>query len=236
MRIAVCDDNKAFCGALCNMLEEQFAARQWDCDYAMFSSGDALLASDLTDVQVVFLDIDMPGVNGMETARLLREQSEDVIIVFVTAFAEYALKGYWVGAMLYLLKESLDEQLGPCVDAVIEKLSDGRKYVKVQTPDKFMNVRVKDILYFEGTSVKRVMLHTVNSGPVACMGRMEDYEARLAGFDFLRIQKGYLVNMRHVEDIRNYTAKLTDGEALAVSRKDYSEITRRYVTWKARLL
>lgn len=234
MRIAVCDDNEPFCGAFCDRLEEQFTAKRWEFDYEIFLSGDALLASDLTDVQVVFLDIDMPGTDGMETARLLREKSEDVIIIFVTAFPEYALKGYWVGAMLYLLKESLDEQLPACVGAIIEKLSDIRKYIKVQTPDKFLNMYIKDILYFEGTPAKRVILHTRTGEPVACIGRLGEYENRLTELDFLRIQKGYLVNMRHIEDIRNYTAKLTDGEALRVSRKDYSEITRRYVTWKVR--
>ncbi len=236
MKIAVCDDNKAFCEAFANKLEAQFEAKGWDFDYAEFSSGGALLAADLTDVQAVFLDIDMPGVNGVETARLLRERSEDMIIVFVTAFPEYALKGYWVGALLYLLKESVDEQLPACVDAVIEKLSDGRKYVKVQTTDAFLNLRVKDILYFEGTATKRVVLHTLAAEPVTCIGRLGEYGARLTEYDFLRIQQSYLVNMQHILDIRNYAAKLTNGEILRVSRKDYSEITRRYVTWKARQL
>ena len=234
MKIAVCDDNKAFCETFTNKLETQFMARGWDFDFAAFSSGNALLAADLADVQAVFLDIDMPGVNGMETARLLRERSEDVIIVFVTAFPEYALKGYWVGALLYLLKESVDEQLPACVDAVIEKLSDGRKYIKVQTADAFLNLRVKDILYFEGTSAKRVVLHTLTAEPATCMGRLGEYEARLAEHDFLRIQQSYLVNMQHILDIRNYAAKLTNGEILRVSRQDYSAVAKRFVTWKVR--
>ena len=234
MKIMICDDNAAFCDLFSRMLEEQFTARDWPCDYGVLTSGAALLSADMTDVAVVFLDIDMPGVDGMETARRLREKSKDLLIVFVTAFPQYALEGYNVEALRYLLKDDLAGQLVPCVDAILEKLSDHRKYIKVQTPDRFLTVSLEDIVYYEGTVSRRVLLHVREGEPIECMGRIGDYEARLACDDFLRIQRSFLVNMQYIEDIRNYWATLTGGETLAVSRKDYSAITRKYVTWKVR--
>ncbi len=234
MKVAICDDDGAFCDLFSRMLEEQFTARHWPCDYAVFSSGDALLAADLTDAAAVFLDIDMPGPDGMQTARRLRERSRDMLIVFVTALDRYAVEGYSVEAFRYLLKDDLDRQLGPCVDALLEKLSERRRYIKVQTPDRWMTVSLEDIRYFEGTVSRRVLLHLRQGEPLECMGRIGDYAQKLAGDDFLRIQRSFLVNMQIIEDIRNYRAALTGGESLAVSRKNYSDITRRYVTWKVR--
>ena len=234
MKVAICDDDGAFCDFFSRMLEEQFTARHWPCDYAVFSSGTALLASDLTDVAAVFLDIDMPGPDGMQTARQLRAKSSEVLIVFVTALDRYAVEGYSVEALRYLLKDDLDRQLGPCVDALLEKLSGRRRYIKVQTPDRWMTVSLEDIRYFEGTVSRRVLLHLRQGPPMECMGRIGDYAQKLAGDDFLRIQRSFLVNMQIIEDIRNYRAALTGGESLAVSRKNYSEITRRYVIWKVR--
>ncbi len=79
MKVVICDDDAAFCDLFSRMLEEQFTAKQWPFDYVVFTSGQALLVSDLTDVQIVFLDIDMPGVNGMEAAHQLREKSKELI-------------------------------------------------------------------------------------------------------------------------------------------------------------
>ena len=234
MKVVICDDDATFCDLFSRKLEEQFAAKQWPSDYVVFTTGQALLASDLTDVQIVFLDIDMPGLNGMEVAHQLREKSKELIIIFVTAFPQYALEGYNVEALRYLLKDDLEKQLPVCVDAILKKLSAHRSYIKIQTPDKLVTVSLDEVLYFEGTISRRVLLHLRNSAPVECMGRVADYEARLAEDGFLRIQRSFLVNMQFIEDIRNYKATITGGETLAVSRQDYKEITRQYVTWKVR--
>lgn len=233
MKIAVCDDDAAFSKVFCQMLEEQFALKDWDCDCQVFSSGRALLNADLEEVQTVFLDVDMPGMGGIDAARRLRERYPSLLIVFVTAFPEYAVEGYCVDALRYLLKESLASQLPECVDAIESRLTSGQGCIRVHTGDRAAVVRLEDVIYLEGTTLRRVVLHMANGTSLECMGRLGEHEKELAGQDFLRIQKSYLVNMRHIEDIRNYTAILTSGEALRVSRQGYSEVCRRFVMWKA---
>lgn len=236
MKVAICDDNKAFCEAFYHMLKEQFAIRDWVLDCEVYSSGQALLNADLTDVQVIFLDIDMPEINGLETALRLREQYRELIIVFVTAFPEFAVEGYCAEALRYVLKEYLSEQLPSCIKAIDEKLSSGRRYIKIQTPNKLLVVRLKDILYFEGTSHHRVLLHTRTDATAECSGQLGEYEEQLKDQDFLRLQKSYLVNMWHIEKICNYTATISNGDVLRVSRHDYGEICKRFVMWKGKQL
>lgn len=108
----------------------------------------------------------------METAGKLREKSKDLLIVLVTAFPQYALEGYKVGVLRYLLKDDLASKLGPCVDTILKKLSDRRKYIEIQTPDKFVTVSLEDILYFEGTISRRVLLRVRASVPIECKGRI----------------------------------------------------------------
>ena len=232
MKVVVCDDDLAFCKILSQKIEEQFAIRDWPYSCGVFSNGQELLNADLSDVQIVFLDIDMPGINGVETARQLRVKYTELIIVFVTAFPEYAVEGYSVEALRYLLKDSLSEQLPVCLDAAGNKLFAKQQYMKIQTANRLMIVRLDELLYFEGTAHHRVILHTHADKSLECLGQLGEYEKQLADKDFLRIQKSYLVNMWHIEDIRNYTAMISNGDILRVSRQAYREICKKYVMWK----
>lgn len=234
MKIVMCDDDPMFRKIFRDMLEEQFALKDWTYSCEVFSSGHDLLNADLSEVQVVFLDIDMPDIKGLEVARHLREKHSDLILVFVTAFPEYAVEGYSVEALRYLLKESLREQLPACLDIIAAKLNANQRMIKIQMPDRLKIVRLEDILYFEGTAHRRVVLHTKTGDPVECLGQLGEYERQLVDKDFLRIQKSYLVNMWHIEDIRNYSAAISNGEMLRVSRQAYSEICKQYVMWKGK--
>ena len=122
MRIMVCDDNELFLSAFKQKIEDYCAKKDWECQIGVFSDPKKILNESIKDVEIVFLDIDMPNRNGLDIARELRSQSEDLIIVFVTGFLEYAPKGYTVGAFRYLLKTDIDNSLINCLDDIWEKL------------------------------------------------------------------------------------------------------------------
>lgn len=236
MKVVVCDDEPMFRKAFCRMLEDQFAVNDWTYSCDTYSSGQELLCADLSNVQVVFLDIDMPGLNGLDVARQLRVKYANIIIIFVTAFPEYAVRGYCVEALRYLLKKNLSLELPDCLNAIKEKIISNELTIRVQAPGQMVNIRMQDILYFEGTDRRRVVLHRQSSVPMECMGQLGDYDERLKGQGFLRIQKSYLVNMYHLGSIRNYEARLSNGEILKVSERSYGKICREYALWKGRQL
>lgn len=237
MNFVLCDDNPTFLKELHYAIQQHCAIRDWACDCMCYNHPKDLLSADLSGCHVLFLDIDMPGVNGLDAAKLLRQKYPDLFIVFVTAYIEYAPAGYHVDAFRYLLKPNLSVELPACLDAIWEKLFVSQDSIQVQRLDQLVCVRLKDILYIEGTAYRHVLLHTIHSStPWECIGKLSNFDAQLAEKGFLRIQKSFLVNMWHTVDIRNYYAHLDNGEALKVSQQNYSTICRQYVIWKGQSL
>ena len=236
MKVVICDDIPEFLRIFRRKLDDQFARRDWPLQCEMFSSGKALLEQDLTDVHAVFIDIDMPGINGLDTARQLRARYDDLVIVFVTAFVQYAVDGYSAEALRYLLKDRLDEMLPGCLDAINEKVFTTQETTPIQTLSHSMTVRLRDILYFEGTPHRHSILHSYPQGTVECLGKLTDFDARLSQKGFLRIQKSFLVNMKYIEDMRNYSVLLTTGETLSTSRKTFRQLYTDYIKWKGHVI
>lgn len=238
MRIAVCDDNAAFLDKLLREIAHWSALADMNNQYIRFQSGLTLQESDLSAVQVLFLDIEMPNCNGLDVARKIRSKYPDLLIVFVTNWIEYAPSGYQINAFRYLLKNRLSEELPHCMNDLCQKISENCRSVFIPTRDRDLSVLVKDILFFEGTPNRCVLMHCNGSAdnPVVCTGKLSDYEARFREHGFLRIQKSYLVNMSHIVRIRNQYAYLQNGKTLKVSEKNYSEICRTYLIWRGQTL
>ena len=234
MTFALCDDNNAFLDSLYESIMNYCAYHDWTCTIRRFNSPENLLKTDLSTIQVVFLDIDMPEISGIDVAKRIRINYPDLIVVFVTGFIKYAPKGYCVNAFRYLLKNQLAEELPLCMDSIWEKLFVHHESILIEQPEQTLQLRICDILYFEGTSKRRVLLHTVQSkSPVReCIGKLSEYDAKLASKGFLRIQKSYLVNMAHIIKIKSYIATLDSGEKLSVSEHNYNQICQQLALWK----
>ena len=237
MKFVLCDDHRPFMQELLDALEHYCSIKDWTFTHRCYHSTAHMLAADLSDVQVVFLDVDMPEINGIEAARTLRARYPDIIIVFVTAYIEYAPAGYSVEAFRYLLKQNYREMLPDCLDAVWEKLYVGNQSLSILHRGQPMQIRLRDILYFEGTAQRHVLIHTsISAEALEIAGRLADYEKQMKDKGFLRIQKSYLVNMFHIRSLRNYKAILSDGQSLKVSQQNYAEVRKTYVLWKGRQL
>jgi DNA-binding LytR/AlgR family response regulator len=234
MKIAILDDDALFTKELDRLIRLCCAQRDWPLECQIFHSAKSFLAEDLSSIQVAFLDIDMPDLSGLEVARILRQTYPELILVFVTAWIQYAPAGYCVNALRYLLKNQLAEEIPPCLDAIQEKLFENKETILVEQADATVEIALKDILYFEGTARRRVLLHTQNAHTPAmeCVGKLSDYAQRLESRGFLRIHKSFLVNMYYIDRIVNYTALLRNGVKIKVSEKNYKEICQQYVLWK----
>ena len=171
----------------------------------------------------------------------LREKYPELIIVFLTAFLQYAPDGYKVRAFRYLMKEDLSSaDVMECLDDVWRELFASSESIEVtDTEHNLLCFRLRDVLYCSGTPKRHTVFHiskTNETACVECVGKLSGYEEQLRGHGFLRIQKSFLVNMFHIDRIANYTARLSSGETLKVSARHYQSICSEYLRWRGATL
>lgn len=133
LSIAICDDEEFFRITEKQLILKYMAGKNCECMIDMYESGKELLAlkSAISQYHIIFLDVNMEEIDGIETAKEIRKITKDVFIVFVTAFITYALEGYKVDAVRYLIKdhESLEKAMTECMDTILEKMVN-LKYVE----------------------------------------------------------------------------------------------------------
>lgn len=236
MKIAICDDNQAFSKYLYGKLVNYFAQIDKQCQCEIFATPASLIAADLAATHVIFLDVDMPGMNGIDVARKLRITYPDIFIVFVTGWIKYAPAGYCVSAFRYLLKQRLDDELFQCLDDIRDKIARSQEQIQLQGREWPVEIALTDIIYFEGSAYRMVQLHTLDGKTIECRGKLLEIEDTLKNKGFLRIQKSFIVNMHHILQIKNYKAYLRDGTTLKTTERNYSEICSQYLIWRGQQL
>ena len=216
MRIAVCDDEELFRIEFKAVLDKLLINSEYDID--TFSDGENLYRAFLSSpYDLVFLDIEMPGIDGITLAKRLRADSENVIIVFLTSHIEYALEGYEVNALRYLTKPVDTTKLRE----VLRYIDDRKKkssQIMIKEDGEEIIIDLNDILYMEAmdknvrivTSVKEYITR-YNIG---------DYEEELKNNGFFRIHRGYLISLSRVRKIANNAVILDNDVSLPVSRSN----------------
>ena len=237
MNIAICDDERNFAKMLKDYISEYAAIHDFTNHVELYFSPTQLLRADLSKCDVVFLDIEMPGIDGIETARQLRQQYDELLLVFITGWIKYAPDGYRVNAFRYLLKKSLPEDLWLCLDEIQEKLFENTECISLRSKERELEIPLKNIVYFEGTRQKNVLVYLKHElPPIECYGKISEMDELLQEKGFLRIQKSFLVNMAYIEKIRNYKARLRNGTELKVSERQYQSVNQQYLIWRGHML
>lgn len=225
MRIAICDDDARGRERIRTLLEKEFSQAQT----REFDSGMKLLENVEEGWQpdIVLLDIAMEGMDGMETARRLKERS-DAILIFVTGVKEQVFQAFDVGAFHYLMKpvdqNKMTDVLKRAVQEV-EKRQTAPRYLLVKTEGSHRRVPVEDILYVENSG-RKVILHT-RTGCLEYYERMNHLEEVL-GEGFYRCHRGYLVALSAVDGYDHESITVAGGEKIYLAKQKYSEFVKLY--------
>ena len=233
MQIAVCDDEKE----IRDMFEEKIRRICPKADLTLYKSGKELLLSEGSP-DIVLLDIQMPGKNGMETARELRRNNKKAIIIFVTALEDYVFEAFDVGAFHYLVKPFDDRKFEKVfMDAVaqleerkeLEAVNIKRKVpsLMITTGGKHITVNSEDIIYAEVFD-RKIVLHTIYED-IEYYGKMKELEKKV-GDGFYRSHRAYLVNFNFIKKYDATTIYLENGQAL-MAKKNYHEFVKCYLRY-----
>ena len=216
MRVAVIDDEREERERMQSFLErfaEEFSRK---IEVSQFTCGDELLREYSYDFDILIFDIDMPGTSGLDTAREIRKKDENVVILFVTNMAQFAVEGYAVDAMDFMVKPISYDNLRLKLDRALKKL-EGRREDRLIVHGKGgpVVVTVPEIRYVEVTN-HMLTFHTAE-GATKATGSLKSLEQRLAGHDFSRANSCYLINLRYVQGVDDGMVAV-GGKRLPISR------------------
>lgn len=200
-------------------------------DVSWFDSPMDFLESYRFDADIIFLDIKMPGINGMDVAREIRKNDSDVTLVFITSLAQYAIEGYSVQAEDYVLKPlSYPEFKIKMLRAMsVINIRSGRS-ILFKNNNVVVKVSLDNITYIE-TNLHQLIYH-VNDGSLYYRHEsMKECEEFLKGTDFLRINSSYLVNLRYAKKIEKGDLVLYDGTCLKISRPRMNDVNARFLEY-----
>ncbi|MBU5478487.1 LytTR family DNA-binding domain-containing protein [Eubacterium sp. MSJ-13] len=239
--IAVCDDEDGFLVLEQKLISAYMQKHAYQYCVDTFSSGTDLLkrGSVITNFDIIFLDINMDKLNGIETARKIRESGSDAYIVFVTAFISYAIEGYKVDAVRYLLKESdcLEASLEECLDSIIRRMNYQENRETFAFLEGDMTISPDDIVYIE-SNLHKLTFHLVKKYKerYTIYEKLDVLEKRLNYYNFCRIHKSFLVNLKYVEEIKRYNVKLTENVChtsyLSVSQSRYLDAREQFIFYQ----
>lgn len=236
LQIAVCDDEQFYRDKMKNLLERYMQENALLYALHTFLSGEELLkeCEDNMKFDIVFLDINMEEMDGIRTAERIRAYHSDTYIVFVTAFIDYALEGYKVNAVRYLMKDNLEGALEECMRAILQKRQIAQvTFTFLEGEKKLYTDR---IIYVESRGHKSLFHYMeAGAGIYQIYSKLDILEKQLEGHCFLRIHKSYLVNMRHIRKVSNYTVFLDTGEELSVPRSRFQVVKEKFVDYKGAL-
>lgn len=248
MKIGICDDMSEVREMIADLVRRRCPAE----DICLYDAGNSLLAEEsLPDI--LFMDIQMPGINGMETAKMLRERKRQICIIFVTVMSDMVFEAFDVGAFHYLVKPFSQEKFYEVlVNAVkwsteqqklmgryhncpvndvdraghrVQPEEERRTCIVVKQGGKSTRVCLRDIIYAEVFN-RKVILHTITDD-IEYYGRLTEL-GKQAGENFFRVHRAYLVNMAYVVGYDARLITLEKGQAM-IAKQKYGEFVKAYL-------
>ena len=227
-KIAICDDVEVERFVLKRQLMVYFQKNGGEAQIQEYESGESLLA-DIEDgylwPDLIFLDIYMDGLLGIDAAAILRQMNYGGKIIFQTASRDFAVAGYEVEASGYLLKPLNADKLFKLMDRILcEKDIDS---YRIQRRCHILNIPYNDILFVESSNSKCI-LHMVSSKEYNIYKKLDDIQTELNDSRFLRSHQSFLVNMNHIRQVSANYFMLFSGEGIPIRQRESRKIHKEY--------
>jgi len=216
IRIAVVEDETHYKEQLVEYLRQFEQEKRVNIEIETYSDGDGIVENYEGQFDIILLDVQMKFMDGMSAAEEIRKMDAEVVIIFITNMPQFAIKGYAVDALDYILKPisyfQFSERLKRAIDRMEKRES---YYITIRVKEGIKRLKVSDIYYVENQGHN--LIYSTTDGEVMTTGAMKDLEKELSSFNFFRGHRGFLMNLEHVEGLRGNDA-IVKGIELPVGR------------------
>lgn len=221
MDIAVVDDEKEIREYLCGLIRK----RKPKSRVKSYAAGEELLAAG-ERFDIVFMDVKMDGMNGIEAARSLRERQEETVLIFITGIKEYVFDALDLYAFQYLLKPVDEKKFEEVLDRAEKEAGRKKERREIFIKAKNLTLAEADILYIESRG-KKVEIHSAR-GNIEIYGTMEELGEQLSE-SFYRCHRAYIVNMAQIAEYGSDSILLANGDSVYLAKKKYGEFVKTYM-------
>ena len=231
IKIAICDDDPKFVGDVQEYLEQLKKEEHFELELECFLSGNELILEYEKGVlfDLIYLDIEMNGADGIETAKQIRKKDYHVLIVYISSHEEYLRQLFEAEPFRFLSKpveyKAFHTVFWQAAERILEQQS---HYFHFKTGKSVIKIPCRDILYFESAG-RKVIVHTIQRS-YEYYDKLNDVEEHLKDMRFVRIHKAYLVNIDNVEAFQYERVAMSDGTILSISQKNRPRIRSEF--WK----
>ena len=216
IRIAVVEDDAAYRQLLGDYLKQYEKDRGEKFHVTNFADGDEIAEDYRAEYDIILMDIELTFMDGMTAAEKIRERDQEVVIIFITNMPQYAMKGYMVDALDYVLKPVSYYAFSQRIDRALSRMKKRRKtFLSVPIRGGIRKVDVSGLMYVEVQD--HDLVYHMRGETFVTKGALSDVEEMLKGQPFFRCGKSYLINLEYVEKVQNSEA-LIGEDWIPVSR------------------
>ena len=230
IHIVICDDEKQMSDHIKTFVSDFFRKKNREISLRTFLSSEELLNYD-GQIDILFLDIQMNGMDGMETARKLRADKFRGFLIFITVLKEMVFQSFEVQAYDYLVKPVEEKQFERTMERLLASMhSVGEDSLLVQKGYEGRIIRKDEIVFCEIID-RKIYLNLVSGEVLDYYERIENLETKLGGH-FFRCHRSYLINLKHLKGYKNGTAYMDNGKEVPVSRlrsREFSSVVLQYM-------
>lgn len=220
LKIGVLDDEPEYIVQIHRITEKYLTEKGIRFELHEYNHSERLLwaAEEKGNFDLFLLDIELDGGSGLETARKIRQLDSECAIVYITNYVDYAPAAFEHNAFRYILKRELEEKLPKMYDELCPKLlqKDERCYM-VKTDSRMERIYYKDVLYIKKEK-KYVVFHMKSGAQIQDRNTLDQVEQKLDGRDFVKIDKGCIINLNHLESVKKTECTMRDGAILGISQ------------------
>lgn len=221
INIAICDDEQESLHMIQKELYNAANKLKIEIETYAYNDGKKVLDSiynENEDFDILFLDIDMPDISGLEIARKLRQKNLDIILIFISAHEQYVFESIEYNPFRYIRKNRIEKELIQALKAAYQRLEEMQdSYIIVKTEEAEVRVKHSDIMYFE-TTARKVGIHLKNGEVLLVRKTIKELYKKLNDENLIKIHSGCVANVKYIGKYSNHDITLDNGEQLIVSR------------------